>query len=183
MPQKLLIRLWIFLLASSVHAQPRYTPVIRAYSFEAFGTSPGIQFALETPFHYRRSSFLNLHAGLGLYQQAVGVSTAQHAYSLGSSLTYCYLLNRRNTSCDPRPEQHRWEYYFETGLAGTLFPDRYKLPAPNRRVVTAAAQMLAGLRVQRVGTRHVQIIKLRYSPFLALGFPPWAGLAYGIGLW
>ncbi|MPR35038.1 hypothetical protein [Salmonirosea aquatica] len=180
---KVFILLCAFFMATPGLAQTRYTPVIRAYSFEAFGASPGVQFALETPFRYRKSSFLNIHAGLGLYEQAASVSTAQHAYSLGTGLTYCYLLNRRKTSCDPRPEQHRWEYYLETGLAGTLFPDRYRLPDRNNRVVTVAAQLLAGLRIHYVGTRKVQTIKLRYSPFLASGFPPWAGIAYGIGLW
>lgn len=183
MSPKVLLPLWASLLTTSALAQPRYTPVIRAYSFEAFGASQGIQFALETPFHYRKSSFLNIHAGLGLYEQAASVSTARHAYSLNTGLTYCYLLNRRRESCDPHPENHRWEYYLETGLAGTLFPDRYKLPDQNSGIVGTAAQLLAGLRIHYVGTRTVQIIKLRYSPFLASGFPPWAGVAYGVGLW
>jgi hypothetical protein len=183
MSPKVLISLWAFLLSTSALAQLRYTPVIRAYSFEAFGASQGIQFALETPFRYRESSFLNVHAGLGVYEQSAGVSMARHAYSLGTGLTYCYLLNRRKKSCDPQPEYHRWEYYFETGLAGTLLPDRYKLPDPNKQVVSTSAQLLAGLRIHYVGTRTIQIIKLRYSPFLASGFPVWAGIAYGVGLW
>ncbi len=183
MSPKLTILLYLLLPTCSAEAQPRYTPVKRATSIEAFGASQGIMLALETPFLYRRSFFLNAQAGLGLYRQTASVSTARNAYSFGSALTHCTLLNRRKASCDPRPEYHRWEYYFEAGLAGTLFPDRYKLPDFGSRPVLAAAQALAGFRIHRVGTRNVQIIKLRFSPFLAPGFPLWGGIAYGVGLW
>lgn len=180
---KLPLFIVVLLLADAAHAQSRYTPIRHAYSLEAFGASQGIQFALETPFRYRRSSFFDIQAGLGLYRQTASVSTASSAYSLGSALTYCLLLNRRRTSCDPRPEYHRWEYYLETGLVGTLFPDRYKLSVPDPQVVRTAAQALAGIRIHFNGTKNTRIIKIRFTPFLAPGFPPWAGIAYGVGLW
>ncbi|MBU1820663.1 MAG: hypothetical protein KKG00_04010, partial [Bacteroidetes bacterium] len=183
MPPKIVIVLGLVLLMCAAHAQPRYTPIKYAYSFEAFGACAGLQFALETPFLYRRSSFFDIQVGLGGYRKSASGSFAKQSYSLGSALTYCRLLNQRRKSCDPRPEYHRWEYYFETGLAGTFFSDQYKLPEFSSQPVSAAAQALAGFRIQHVGSKSIQIIKLRFSPFLAPGFPLWAGVAYGVGFW
>lgn len=183
MPFKLFSFLAILLnYISSANAQYRYTPLKRVVSLEAFGVGPAAHLSAETPFCYRTSRFLSVQAGLGMYRQTESISYKANGVSLGSALTHCVMLNRRRSTCDPQPEYHRWETYFESGFSGSLFPSRFKITedSPAGGVVFAS-QFLAGFRFHYIGHKEVYVFKVRYTPYLAPGFPQWAGLVIGMG--
>jgi hypothetical protein len=171
--------IFLFILfAFQVSAQPYYTRIRAAIGGEAFGSAPKGQIFAETLFGYRKKSFFDLQAGLG-------VVTAHDffSYSLASSLTYSYILNPyRRKSCQPHPGYNSFESYLEAGL-GSFYVDTYDSYTGDlykQRLLTPLA--LAGLRFHLISERWVYIVKLRYTPaILENKLSSIAGVALALG--
>lgn len=177
-----LIPFLLLILCFESKAQSLYTPVRAGVGVEAFGTAPKGQFYAEAMFDYKRRSFLDVQAGMGLISGSDFLT-----YTFSGALTYSCLLNPyRRGQCDPVPGYNRLEAYLEGGIAlffcDTEFNSNVVFISKDQKEPLFTPLGLAGLRFHLVTGKLIYILKVRYTPALIESrYASIAGLALDLG--